>query len=96
MLLLSRNYVFRVDPSISDYSRLFWTCRASTISDLPINLRLSRKRVSPLVYTLFLLLKLHPAVKGNLLPVLHYLALLQIALFASNTDQSSCKQNARS
>ena len=44
-----RNYVFWVDPSISDYSWLFWTCRASTISDLLINLRLSRKRVSPLV-----------------------------------------------
>ena len=47
MLPLSRKYVFRVDPSRSDYSRLFWSCRASTISDLPINLRLSRKRVSP-------------------------------------------------
>ena len=31
-----------VDPSISDYSRLFWKCRASAI-----NLQLSRKRVSP-------------------------------------------------
>ena len=49
MLLLSRNCVFRVDPSMSDYSRIFCTCRASTISDLPINLRLSHKRVSPLV-----------------------------------------------
>ena len=37
---------------ISHYSRLLWTCRASTISDLPINLWLSRKRVSPLIYTL--------------------------------------------
>ena len=25
MLVLSRNYVFRVDPNISDYSRLFWS-----------------------------------------------------------------------
>ena len=49
MLLLGRNYVFRVDPTISDYSRLFWTCQASTSSDLPIKLRLSRKWVSPLV-----------------------------------------------
>ena len=49
MFLLSRNYVFRVDPSISDKSRLFWTFRASTISDLPINLQLSHKRVPPLV-----------------------------------------------
>ena len=54
MLHLSRNYVFWVDPSISNYSRLFWTYRASTISDLPINLRLSRKRVSPLLYTYML------------------------------------------
>ena len=37
-LLLSRNYVFREDLSLSDYSQLFWTCRASTICDLPINL----------------------------------------------------------
>ena len=51
MLLLSRNYVFRVDPSRSDYSQLFWTCRASMISDLPINLRISHKRVSPLLPT---------------------------------------------
>ena len=38
-------------PSRSEYIRLFWTCRASTISDLPINLRLSHKRVSPLMTT---------------------------------------------
>ena len=50
-LSLSRNYVFRVDPFISDQSRLFWTFRASTISDLPINLQLSHKRVPSLIAT---------------------------------------------
>ena len=48
MLLLSRNYVFRVDPSTRvypitrDYSRSAERVRFN--SDLPINLRLSRKK----------------------------------------------------
>ena len=49
MLLLSRNYVFRVDPSNRDYSGP--SERVRLVTCLPINLRLSHKRVPPLVYT---------------------------------------------
>ena len=37
MLLLSRNDVYGVAPSRSDYSRFFWACRVSTINDTLIN-----------------------------------------------------------
>ena len=40
-------------PSRSDYSLVGWACRASMIIGLPSISRLSHKRVSPLVLTLF-------------------------------------------
>ena len=38
-------------PISFNWSRFFWSCRASPINDIPINWQLSRQRVSPLLIT---------------------------------------------